>query len=551
MKPKLILTSLLISLSFTLFANAKKTTQAKLNEATVYFQGAELTHTATLSLLKGETEVEITGLSPVVDKNSIKIKTTNGVLVSAFEFSMDYLSKTQVTTDSIEIERIKTTINTLTSQREILNTNTKVNTKLLTYLQSSVAKNVEGSEVGLGIDDLVKTLDYYATKSLAIEEQLRTDRGKIQTLSDEINKLNAQLRQDSRANDKMSGILKLNLSANIATSSTVTISYYTRAAKWIPYYDVNVISTDKPVKITSKAKVSQSTGLDWDKVKLSLSTSAPGSGKIAPLFSAWFLSYYQPEIRSSMSIMQNAYSYNIRDEKEVQLDLSDKVYEEEAVIYEEQTMDNYVVQAENQLNITYNIDILYSIPGNGKELNIELKNQEIPATFKCYSAPKLDTETYVLAEISDWQTLNLLTAVANVTYNGSYVGETLIDASSTQENLTLTLGSDKRVPVRREKQQDYSSTRFLGNDITQTFNYKLTVRNNQNTTVKMVLKDQYPISTLKGIEVVFLSKETTTPTHNIEDLGVVTWEFDMEPGETKTFNFAYSVKYPKDRKLNL
>ena len=551
MKPKLILTSLLISLSFTLFANAKKTTQAKLTEATVYFQGAELTHSASLSLLKGETEVEITGLSPVVDKNSIKIKTTNGVLVSAFEFSMDYLSKTQVTTDSIEIERIKTTINTLTSQREILNANITINTQLLTLLRSGVDKNIEGSEVGLGIDDLVKTLDYYATKSLAIEEQLRTDRGKIQTLSDEINKLNAQLRQDSRANDKMAGILKLNLSANIATSSTVTISYYTRAAKWIPYYDVNVISTDKPVKITSKAKVSQSTGLDWDKVKLSLSTSAPGSGKIAPLFSAWFLSYYQPEIRSSMSIMQNAYSYNIRDEKEVQLDLSDKVYEEEAVIYEEQTMDNYVVQAENQLNITYNIDILYSIPGNGKELNIELKNQEIPATFKCYSAPKLDTETYVLAEISDWQTLNLLTAVANVTYNGSYVGETLIDASSTQENLTLTLGSDKRVPVRREKQQDYSSTRFLGNDITQTFNYKLTVRNNQNTTVKMVLKDQYPISTLKGIEVVFLSKETTTPTHNIEDLGVVTWEFDMEPGETKTFNFAYSVKYPKDRKLNL
>ena len=551
MKPKLILTSLLISLSFTLFANAKKTTQAKLNEATVYFQGAELTHTATLSLLKGETEVEITGLSPVVDKNSIKIKTTNGVLVSAFEFSMDYLSKTQVTTDSIEIERIKTTINTLTSQREILNTNAKVNTKLLTYLQSSVAKNVEGSEVGLGIDDLVKTLDYYATKSLAIEEQLRTDRGKIQTLSDEINKLNAQLRQDSRANDKMSGILKLNLSANIATSSTVTISYYTRAAKWIPYYDVNVISTDKPVKITSKAKVSQSTGLDWDKVKLSLSTSAPGSGKIAPLFSAWFLSYYQPEIRSSMSIMQNAYSYDIQDEKEIQLDISDIAYEKQAIVYEEQTMDNYVVQAENQLNITYNIDILYSIPGNGKELNIELKNQEIPATFKCYSAPKLDTETYVLAEISDWQTLNLLTAVANVTYNGSYVGETIIDASSTQENLTLTLGSDKRVPVRREKQQDYSSTRFLGNDITQTFNYKLTVRNNQNTTVKMVLKDQYPISTLKGIEVVFLSNETTTPTHNIEELGVVTWEFDMKPGETKTFNFAYSVKYPKDRKLNL
>ena len=220
-------------------------------------------------------------------------------------------------------------------------------------------------------------------------------------------------------------------------------------------------------------------------------------------------------------------------------------------IEDAKTMDDYVVQTVNQLNITFNIDILYSIPGNGKELNIELKNQEVPAVFKYYSAPKLDPDTYVLAEISEWQKLNLMSAMANVTYDGNYVGETFIDASSTQENLTLTLGSDKRVPVKREKQQDYSSTKFMGSDTKQVFSYKLTVRNNQNTPIKMVLKDQYPKSTLKEIEVEFLSKETTKPTFQLDDLGVVTWEFEMQPGETKTFDFAYSVKYPKGRKLNL
>ena len=554
MKTKLFFTSLFIGLSFTLLANDKKTIQSKLNEVTVFFQGAELIHTTTTSLLKGETEVEISGLSPVVDKNSIKIKTTNGVLVSAFEFSVDYLSKRNLTADSTEIKKIADAIEEHEQQKAILETSYKVNSDLLEILRSSVEKNVEGSEVGLSIDDLVKTMDYFATKSLELEEQLRSDKKKVEWIDREIYKLNAQLQQVARTNDKMSGILKLNLATNAATNSTITISYFTRNAKWTPYYDVNVASTDKPVRITSKAKVSQSTGLDWDKVKLSLSTSAPGSGKTAPLFSTWFLSYYQPPVIAKYTgphvalAMQNSYSYNAKAMKVSEIAFAGDGYDE---VVEEQTMDDYVVQTENQLNITFNIDIPYSIPGNGKELNIELKNQEVPATFKYYSAPKLNTDTYVLAEISDWQKLNLLNATANITYDGTYVGESFIDAYSTQENLTLTLGSDKRVPVKREKQQDYSSTKFLGNDTKQVFSYKLTVRNNQNTTIKMVLKDQYPKSTLKEIEVEFLSKETTTPTHNIEDLGVVTWEFDMKPGETKVFNFAYSVKYPKGKRLNL
>ena len=549
MKSKLFIACVFISLSLTLYAN-KTMVPSTLNEATVFFRGAELTHTSTVSLQKGETEIEISGLSPIIDRNSVKIKTTNGVLVSAFEFSVDYLSEKQLATDAEKIKKIEETYAERKEQLEIINIHIKVNTELLSVLQSSVMKNVEGSENGMGIDDLIKTLDYYKTKSLELEEQLRTDKAKMESIRTEMDQLNAYLRQETRANVKQSGILKLNLASLAATSSDITISYFTTAASWTPYYDVQVASTEKPVRMTTKAKVKQTTGLDWDKVKLSLSTSAPGSGKIAPLFSTWFLQYLQP-VSMPMSRMafaaQNSFSYKKSESSApVEEVLAEADYAEDA-----KTMDDYVVQTENQLNITFNIDILYSIPGNGKELNIELKNQEVPAVFKYYSAPKLDPDTYVLAEISEWQKLNLMSAMANITYDGNYVGETFIDASSTQENLTLTLGSDKRVPVKREKQQDYSSTKFMGSETKQVFSYKLTVRNNQNAPISMVLKDQYPKSTLKEIEVEFLSKETTKPTFHLEDLGVVTWEFEMQPGETIIFDFAYSVKYPKGKKLNL
>jgi len=64
-----------------------KNVPSKIEEATVFFQGAELIHSASAALQKGSNEISISGLRPNIDRNSIKIKTTGGVLVSSFEFS--------------------------------------------------------------------------------------------------------------------------------------------------------------------------------------------------------------------------------------------------------------------------------------------------------------------------------------------------------------------------------------------------------------------------------------------------------------------------------
>jgi hypothetical protein len=103
------------------------------------------------------------------------------------------------------------------------------------------------------------------------------------------------------------------------------------------------------------------------------------------------------------------------------------------------------------------------------------------------------------------------------------------------------------VAVKREKVNEMSSFKLLGNDIRQEFTYRITVRNNHN---KPVVKDQYPKSTEKQVEVNLL-KSTTIPTFNNEDVGVVTWEEKLRQGELKTYNISYSVKYPKRAVLNL
>ena len=78
--------------------------------------------------------------------------------------------------------------------------------------------------------------------------------------------------------------------------------------------------------------------------------------------------------------------------------------------------------------------------------------------------------------------------------------------------------------------------------------YEITVKNNKNEPIHLILKDQYPISTNKEIEVELL--ESSNGKIN-EEIGVITWQLSIEPGKNEKRRISYSVKYPKGKQVNL
>ena len=84
--------------------------------------------------------------------------------------------------------------------------------------------------------------------------------------------------------------------------------------------------------------------------------------------------------------------------------------------------------------------------------------------------------------------------------------------------------------MKREKLKDFSSEKFLGSSKKQTMAYEITVKNNKKEKIQMLLKDQYPISTDKDIEVELL--ESSGATINKES-GVLTWKLEVAPGNPK------------------
>ena len=524
---------------------AQKQISAKLTDATVYLRGAALTHTASATLKSGSQEVIIDGLSPDIEINSLKVK-ANGVLISATEFSQDYLTPRE---QAAHIKKLQDSLDLYQEQLKDVQNELAVHKQLLKLVTDGTQNNMSQKEGTVTIADINANMELYRTKAAELQKSIDKDNKKIEKLKETVNRLKNQIDQDETANSQLNGMLRLSVSVPENITTTFTITYFTNMAQWVPCYDINIPSMDKSITLQAKAKVKQVTGLDWDNVKLTLSNATPNRSTVAPVFKTWFLKFERPQqhynslAKGYEAPTSNSVSYAVAEESALRSNLS--AARPAAPIL----MNDFVEVEDQDIQVTYNIAVPYDIPGNGKEKLIDLKNYDIKADFKYYSVPKLSDETYLVATLSDYEKYNLLPGDATVTFNNTFVERTRLRPNDTESQITLTLTTEPRMTVKREKQKDFCSTKHVGNNTTVTQSYLITVKNNLNRATKLTLKEQYPISNDKDIEV---KDVTITPkaTYDKTDIGVVTWDVELQAGETRTFTVTYSVKHPSDRLIS-
>jgi hypothetical protein len=585
--------------SFLMAADKKNSVHADLKTVTIYSRGAELVHTVGANLKQGNNELMIEGISNQLDINSIQINCPRHVTIMSIEFSNNYLDAAEISprirflNDSLvqvqsELNRIAVSISTASDLLEVLKAN----------------RDIKGSQSGLSVAELMKLIEYYKLKSNELQNEISGQKEKQKVANAQVAKLKNQISEEEQKNTRTAGRIHLQLYVALGGHSEFMISYITQNAFWTPYYDIRIEDIKSPLKVVYKAKMVQTTGIDWKRVKLSLSTSVPYQWGNAPLLKSWFLSYINPVVAMDKGLARNriqsfddtksnlqevvitgysSQSPGLSIEKEAKplyvvngamMNESDfqKISPQSiaktevltatastsrygsrgangvVVITLKDGLEDYVSVTDNELNVVFDIDLPYDVPSNGKEQTATLKEYAIESFYKYYGVPKLDKDAYLLAEVADWEKLNLLPGEANIVFEGTYVGKSFIDPASTADTLNLTLGRDKRVVIKREKMVDYSSVKLLGSNKLQKITYELTVKNNKKDAVKMMLKDQFPVSTDKDIEVDLLDSSNGAVN---KELGILTWRLELQPGESKNVRFAYTVKYPKDKSINL
>ena len=533
---KLILTITLLVAAIS-FAQKPIFTLAKTKAATVYFSGAELSQTTSVNLPVGTSEIVIKNVADYLNESTVQIGAPNSLTVLSVQFTQNYISEYEIDESNPAIKRVRDSITFV--QKEIKKIQIDKYSHQQTIEMLDQNKAVGGANTGLNVSELMKLVEYYKAKRTELDNAIVTLSERETKWNKTLTELNNKLVINTQKEDKSSkGKLILQVMNEVAGNVNLDVTYITNSASWQPFYDLRAENINSPINLMYKAKVMQSTGIDWKKVKLTLSSGNPNQNNVAPLLQAWFLRYGYPANYHTMNLNASPNAVQALAGKVSGLQ-ADKNYKDG-----ESSISNYTEIVEGQLNVSFDIDIPYDILSNGKAHSVALKDLKLPATYKYYAVPKVEKEAFLLAELNDYSKYNLLPGEANIIFEGMYVGKTVINPNQTQDTLNLSMGRDKKISIKREKVVDKSGTKFLSSYKEQMFTYDIIVRNNKKEEISMLLKDQYPLSTDKEMTVELLDKDGAKAN---EETGVLTWEIKLKPNETKKYRISYKIKYPKDK----
>lgn len=504
-------------------------TSSKLKEATVYANGAELRHATSVNLPKGTSELVIKNVANSLDANTIQVLTPKGVTVLSSQFTTNYLSEYSIDETNPIIRVVRDSIQLLEVDLLKLRNEKATSNAMLQILEKN--QTVAGENNGLSTAELMKLMDYYRLKRTELNNAIIANDQKITKSQKLLNNLNAKLKTNEDSSEKLSkGVIVLRLLSDIAIAAPIEVNYLTFSASWTPSYELRVDDINKPLNLLYKANVVQNSGLDWKQINLNLSSSIPNQSNAVPYFSPWFLRAGQVAYHDVKMVMNSAVMAKGKSEAF-------------AADYESRSLGSAVQMNESALSLSYTIDILYDIYSNGKNHTVSLKEENIPVSYSYYSAPKLNKDVYLLAEISNYSKYNILPGEANIVFEGMYVGKTFINADQTKDTLSISVGRDKNIVVMKEKVLDKSGTKVFSSQKETTFTYDITVRNNKKTNATIVLKDQIPISTEKDVTVELLQSDKAKLN---SEVGTLTWEVELKPNETRKYRISYKVKQPKD-----
>ncbi|NBM87991.1 mucoidy inhibitor MuiA family protein [Proteus sp. G2661] len=506
----------------------------KLNQATIFLRGAELENSTTLNLPAGQSEVVLSNVANNIDPKSLSISLDNDdVVINTINVKKIPIAPSYPSAITVLMEKQRD----LNKRIEELNININVGDEQIALLKD---QSFFGYGETQSLEQSSQKFDFISKKMTSILNQQKMAREEIAELTEKLEELSRQLEIDMPiiAKEKTQIVLSLGTSKNL--TSKMRISYITPDAGWSPAYDIRSQGMGKPILLTYKADVIQNTGLNWDKVKLVLTSTNPSLNITAPTLSPWYLALYNDNAKFRS--------------KSMSMDMAAPVVPSPALMgeesYEKQLnkgVTRYVTTNNNGINLSHTIALPYTLKNSTETNTLVINQKEVTADYRYLTTPKLVEEVYLQAEVKDWENLNLLNGRANIYYMNSFVGNTYINTNELTELLNIPLGIDKNIQISRiNNEKIRKEPIFIGTTIEQKESYTIKVRNTYDTPVKVTIYDQLPLSQENNINVANADyKDGVLDKDTVE----IEWSITLGAKQEKSLPLNYTLSYPKNRQV--
>ena len=501
-------------------------TKTEVKEVSIYRRSATVIRAGIAKLQAGRNLVYIGGMTKTADAGTFLLKFPPAVKAVNMQIVNidDVVSEEERESGKIQkqIAELAYRVNTCNMMEELRKTNCNFT---------------------LRTDITLEAQDEYLRK---LPEELNKIHQEVNELTKEQERLNKELEEVKKEEEKP--LIMVELIAENTEDLPFLLQYQENAANWSPKYEVRFSGTNQPLAVSMKAKINQSSKEDWKQVKVTLFSGNPVQTDTIPDLKSLQLSFYEPPQPSSPARgamgMNMAASMAAGSAQAMSCAAAPApammgmmqmaaMQTEEATVSEEESMTAF--ELPNQR------DVLSDTSGN----LADLKNFSVDAKYHVLCIPKMSTKCFMTAEIvsADWP---LPPARASVYIKDTFAGEFYVDSYSETDTFILSLGNDERLKVVRTELPKKTQEALLKNQKKTSYSYKISILNNSSDSVDVKVLDQIPVSTEKTIvvETSALSGGKLT-----EESGELSWELSVESKKEKTIDVAYTVAWPKDKRL--
>jgi hypothetical protein len=145
----------------------------------------------------------------------------------------------------------------------------------------------------------------------------------------------------------------------------------------------------------------------------------------------------------------------------------------------------------------------------------------------------------------------------NIHFGGRFVGKTVLDEKKAGKPLLINLGADNEVKIQREKITDQLTESFLKGmidrlSIERKLDYRIIIENLKSESVRVKIIDAIPVPNTDRIQ---MKDVGIKPEPNERDWqkrnGVMLWDIQLPAKTSKEIYISFTIKYPKDYKIEL
>lgn len=416
----------------------------------------------------------------------------------------------------------------------------------------------ETSPAGLGEKGEARPIAEWRTAFAAVGEEIASADTAVRDATRKLREIDRQIAQldvERKAKPPNKLEVRMDIAAPAATKATLRVTYNVRNARWLPLYDARLDTGAKDRKpqleLVRRAEVTQSTGEDWSNVTLGVSTVRIGRGGSAPELNSLVAQY--PQVPKPMAAGSISDSARLRSAPAPASEpaLAEKVQQFKfagGTAFGEQE----AIAEIGDFQATFRIPGRVSLGAAEGAKSLRIASMSVPADLMVRAAPVMDPTAFLEASFKQTDDTTLLPGKVAIYRDGVFVGRGKLSASAKDDIVRLGFGADDKVKIERAvlKRNEGSAGLLVTTSKTDERSFKTTIRNGHDFPLHVAIEDQLPVSESEDIAVEMLPATTPPTASNIRDRrGVLEWSFDAKPGETRDINFAWRIRWPKDKSM--